>query len=37
MIRGDTVAVIGEIKSDTEETLNFDNIKAHPLPPIMGG
>ena len=43
IIRGDTVAVLGiphthilgEIDPDIEQYLNYDAIKAHPLPPLL--
>jgi hypothetical protein len=35
VIRGDTVALIGEIDVEIESGLNFANIKADPLNPIF--
>eukprot|EP00828_Plagiopyla_frontata_P036343 TRINITY_DN47981_c0_g2_i1.p4 TRINITY_DN47981_c0_g2~~TRINITY_DN47981_c0_g2_i1.p4 ORF type:complete len:109 (+),score=37.00 TRINITY_DN47981_c0_g2_i1:63-389(+) len=35
LIRGDTIALIGEIDDDIEKNLDFSAIKAEPLKPII--
>ncbi|KAK3587563.1 hypothetical protein CHS0354_004853 [Potamilus streckersoni] len=34
IIRGDNVAVIGEVDEDTDSSLDFNTIKAEPLNPV---
>ncbi|XP_046841235.1 U6 snRNA-associated Sm-like protein LSm8 [Xenia sp. Carnegie-2017] len=35
IIRGDNIAVIGEIDDDTDSSLNMANIRADPLNPVV--
>ena len=35
IVRGDNVAVLGEIDEDVEKRVNFSTIKAEPLNPIV--
>jgi len=35
IIRGDNVAVIGEVDDDTDSGIDFENIRAEPLPAIV--
>eukprot|EP01016_Furgasonia_blochmanni_P012344 TRINITY_DN1597_c0_g2_i3.p1 TRINITY_DN1597_c0_g2~~TRINITY_DN1597_c0_g2_i3.p1 ORF type:complete len:102 (+),score=21.61 TRINITY_DN1597_c0_g2_i3:234-539(+) len=35
MIRGDTIAIVGEIDDEVENHINFDAIKAPPMKPIV--
>ncbi|CAD8199462.1 unnamed protein product (macronuclear) [Paramecium tetraurelia] len=35
VIRGDTVAVLGEVNLEKEKSIDFDKVKANQLPPIF--
>ncbi|XP_077982383.1 U6 snRNA-associated Sm-like protein LSm8 [Glandiceps talaboti] len=35
IIRGDNIAVVGEIDEDTDSSLDLTNIKAEPLNPVV--
>ncbi|XP_071818352.1 U6 snRNA-associated Sm-like protein LSm8 [Apostichopus japonicus] len=35
IIRGDNIAVIGEVDDDTDSSLDLSNIKAEPLNPVV--
>eukprot|EP01124_Arcella_intermedia_P010004 TRINITY_DN1656_c0_g1_i1.p1 TRINITY_DN1656_c0_g1~~TRINITY_DN1656_c0_g1_i1.p1 ORF type:complete len:110 (-),score=30.89 TRINITY_DN1656_c0_g1_i1:44-340(-) len=35
VVRGDNIAVIGEIDPDLDERIDFKQIKATPLPPLI--
>ncbi|EFJ34241.1 hypothetical protein SELMODRAFT_83281, partial [Selaginella moellendorffii] len=37
IIRGDNIAVVGELDDEMESTLDLTAIKAHPLKPIQHG
>ncbi|XP_025107537.1 U6 snRNA-associated Sm-like protein LSm8 [Pomacea canaliculata] len=34
IVRGDNVAVIGEVDEETDNNVDFDNIRAEPLNPV---
>ncbi|XP_076447751.1 U6 snRNA-associated Sm-like protein LSm8 [Babylonia areolata] len=35
IVRGDNVAVIGEVDDETDSRVDFDNIRAEPLNPVV--
>jgi len=37
IIRGDTVAVVGELDQDVENNINLSRLSSQPIPPFRGG